>query len=50
LTPAEVAAAAIDGVRRNRHFVFTHAGSRARIDARIRPIYQALDIDEARQE
>jgi NAD(P)-dependent dehydrogenase (short-subunit alcohol dehydrogenase family) len=43
LTPAAVAAAAVAAVRDGRFYVFTHAGSRARVEARLRPILDALD-------
>ena len=46
LTPAEVAAAAIAAVRNDRFYVFTHPESRARIEARLRPILDDLDASE----
>jgi NAD(P)-dependent dehydrogenase (short-subunit alcohol dehydrogenase family) len=46
LTPAAVAAAAVTAVRDDRFYVFTHSGSRARIEARLRPILDALDASE----
>jgi NAD(P)-dependent dehydrogenase (short-subunit alcohol dehydrogenase family) len=42
LPPAAVAAAAVAAVRENRFYVFTHADSRARVEARFRPIMDAL--------
>jgi len=46
LTPAAVAAAAIAAVQDDRFYVFTHADSRARIEARLGPILDALDDSE----
>jgi NAD(P)-dependent dehydrogenase (short-subunit alcohol dehydrogenase family) len=46
LTPTDVAAVAIAAVRARRLFAFTHPGSRGRIEARLRPIFAALEIDE----
>jgi hypothetical protein len=46
LTPTAVAAAAIDAVRDDRFYVFTHPGSRARVQARLSPILDALDVSE----
>jgi len=46
LTPSEVATAALAAVRDDRHYVFTHTGSRARVEARLRPILDALDLIE----
>ena len=46
LTPAEVAAAAIAGVRNDRLYVFTHPESRTRIEARLRPLLDDLDAGE----
>jgi NAD(P)-dependent dehydrogenase (short-subunit alcohol dehydrogenase family) len=43
LAPAAVAAAAIAAVEDERFYVFTHPGSRARVEARLRPILDALD-------
>jgi NAD(P)-dependent dehydrogenase (short-subunit alcohol dehydrogenase family) len=49
LTPTAVAAAAVAAVRDGRFYVFTHAGSRARVEARLRPILDALDaLDDPR--
>jgi NAD(P)-dependent dehydrogenase (short-subunit alcohol dehydrogenase family) len=50
LTPAAVAAAALAGVLEDRFYVFTHSGSRARVEARLRPILDALDVSEPRRE
>jgi NAD(P)-dependent dehydrogenase (short-subunit alcohol dehydrogenase family) len=47
LTPAAVAAAAIAAVRDGRFYVFTHSGSRARVEARLRPILDGLDALDA---
>jgi NAD(P)-dependent dehydrogenase (short-subunit alcohol dehydrogenase family) len=46
LTPAAVAAAAIAAVREGRFYAFTHPGSRARVQARLGPILDALDASE----
>ncbi|WP_433189975.1 SDR family NAD(P)-dependent oxidoreductase [Actinoallomurus sp. CA-150999] len=43
LTPEEVAAAAVAAVERDRFYVFTNPGSRARVEARLGPILDALD-------
>jgi hypothetical protein len=37
-----VAAAAIAAVEDERFYVFTHPGSRARVEARLQPILDAL--------
>jgi NAD(P)-dependent dehydrogenase (short-subunit alcohol dehydrogenase family) len=47
LTPAAVAEAAVAAVEDGRFYVFTHAGSRARVEARLRPILSALDASDA---
>lgn len=46
LTPAAVAGAALAAVRDDRFYVFTHSGSRARVEDRLRPILDALDVSE----
>jgi NAD(P)-dependent dehydrogenase (short-subunit alcohol dehydrogenase family) len=46
MTPAAVAAAAIAAVRADRFYVFTHPGSRVRVQARLSPILDALDAIE----
>jgi NAD(P)-dependent dehydrogenase (short-subunit alcohol dehydrogenase family) len=43
LTPAAVAAAAVAAVRDGRFYVFTHPGSRARVEARLRLILDGLE-------
>ena len=46
LSPAAVAAAALSAIRDDRFYVFTHAGSRTRVQARLGPILDALDASE----
>jgi NAD(P)-dependent dehydrogenase (short-subunit alcohol dehydrogenase family) len=46
LTPAAVAAAAITAIQDDRLFAFTHPESRARVQARLDPILEALDASE----
>jgi NAD(P)-dependent dehydrogenase (short-subunit alcohol dehydrogenase family) len=46
LTPAAVAAGAVAAVREDRFYVFTHPESRARVEARLRPILDGLDTSE----
>jgi NAD(P)-dependent dehydrogenase (short-subunit alcohol dehydrogenase family) len=46
LTPAEVAAAAVAAVQHDRFYVFTHPGSKARVQARLAPILEALDTSD----
>jgi NAD(P)-dependent dehydrogenase (short-subunit alcohol dehydrogenase family) len=50
LGPAVVAAAAIAAVREDRFYVFTNPGSRARVEARLGPILDALDELDANQQ
>jgi NAD(P)-dependent dehydrogenase (short-subunit alcohol dehydrogenase family) len=47
LTPADVAKAAVAAVHDDRFYVFTHPGSRDRVEARLNPILDALDACEA---
>jgi hypothetical protein len=46
LPPTAVAAAALAAIREDRFYVFTHSGSRARVQARLGPILDALDASE----
>ena len=46
LPPAAVAGAALDAIADDRFYVFTHAGSKARVHARVGPILDALDASE----
>jgi NAD(P)-dependent dehydrogenase (short-subunit alcohol dehydrogenase family) len=46
LPPTAVAAAALAGIQDDRLYVFTHSGSRARVQARLGPILDALDESE----
>jgi NAD(P)-dependent dehydrogenase (short-subunit alcohol dehydrogenase family) len=46
LPPAAVAAAALAAIADDRFYVFTHPGSRARVQARLAPILDALDASE----
>ncbi len=42
LTPAQIATAAVGAMQEDRFFVFTNPGSRARVEARLGPILEAI--------
>jgi len=47
MTPAEVAARIIDGIRENRFFIATHAGTREMVESRHAELLAAYDAAEA---
>jgi NAD(P)-dependent dehydrogenase (short-subunit alcohol dehydrogenase family) len=47
-TPADVARAALSAIREDRLYAFTNPGARARVEERLRPIIEALDVNEPR--